>query len=567
MVYEEPPYTPSRRYFNLPEILASDSWRYDGQRVRAPIVVIALFKTTEEQRAAIIARLASPTPPYVNAETVLRGLAIVPWLRNYEPVIEEVIYDIVRDGEPSRGFVSSTPFVFLSSKGHEEGSCVISHYVRIVEGEDAKNHHDGGYSQEFARVPLVKARGILDTATKENSWFPDVLDEECRVLPLEKETMREGSVTLEGDGIQSVEWKWPGHLPESLKMKKDEPIVVSLIHLSVTEIEAMQAEMGKDGEQDVKIINWPSDAECGSTTDLWNIFDHIKPDWSEVAPYGEVFGFFIDSLHLSGPHYAPEVIQVCRSHIADNYRGQDSAAFETENKVTPVAITTASLREKWTAAWNPTGGEWSNGVKDNYAIRGIGGFPDRLQTQFVIANPEAPLVACELPIFVLVAITSTQEHALRALFGSDVSAWQMINIPSASNVRNLVKWFQSAEYLRYNKAPPSDFVAVDALALSALDGRKLLLGTGATVWHEQDDGYQLARDEVGYIVGRCSMYEYDSYDQWTNSCSMAMGLMSYIEHSGEEDSDDDDYSEGERYYWDCFDQEDEELKELITTRE
>jgi hypothetical protein len=95
-------------------------------------------------------------------------------------------------------------------------------------------------------------------------------------------------------------------------------------------------------------------------------------------------------------------------------------------------------------------------------------------------------VVCELPIFVLATIPSTQEHALRALFGSDVSAWQMINIPSADSVKDLVKWFQSPEYLRYNEAPPSDLVAVDALVLSTLDGGKLLLGTGATVWHERD---------------------------------------------------------------------------------
>jgi hypothetical protein len=169
MVYKEPPYTPSTRYFNLPKILASDSWRYDGQLVRAPIVVVALFKTTAEQRAAILAPLSPSTPPNANAEIVLRGFAVVPLLRNYKPVVDEVIYDIVRDGEASEGFVSSLPFVFLSFQGHETGSCVISHYVRVVEGEDAKNHHDGGYSQEFARVPLAKARGLLDTANKEKS--------------------------------------------------------------------------------------------------------------------------------------------------------------------------------------------------------------------------------------------------------------------------------------------------------------------------------------------------------------------------------------------------------------
>lgn len=95
------------------------------------------------------------------------------------------------------------------------------------------------------------------------------MGEEFRVSPPEKEIMKERYVTLEEeDGIESVKWKWPKHLPENLKMKKDEPIVVSLIHLSVIEHEAMEVEMGKDGEQDVKIINWPSDTECGSTANL-----------------------------------------------------------------------------------------------------------------------------------------------------------------------------------------------------------------------------------------------------------------------------------------------------------
>jgi hypothetical protein len=60
------------------------------------------------------------------------------------------------------------------------------------------------------------------------------------------------------------------------------------------------------------------------------------------------------------------------------------------------------------------------------------------------------------------------------------------------------------------------------------------------------------------------VYEYDSYDQWMNGSSMAMGLMSYIEQSGEED---EEVAEAGSYYWGCFDQEDEELNELVTTRE
>jgi hypothetical protein len=562
MASDKPTYTPSKRYFDLPNIHASDSWNHLGQHRLSPIVVLPFFKTTPIQRDAILAQLGTSTQFKEVGGSISRGLAIVPWLRNYEPAIEEVIFDLVRGS--SEGFVASNPFIFLDCKGLEEGLCVISHYVRVIEGEDVKNHIDGGYDQEFARVPIVQARPLIDSAVKEKSWFPGKLDENCRIdKPDRQGNVEEGWVVIEkGDGIERTKWKWPEHLPRDFKMKEDEPTVVSLIHLSSTEVEVMETEMNKDDEQVVKILNWPSSIEPGSSTDLWHIFEHMKASWSAVAPYEEVFGFFIDSVYLSGPHYKPQVMQVCRSRIADEDIDPGLDAVKIENTITPAAIATSSVRESWKAAWNPTGKGWLNGVRYNHAIREVKGDPCIAQPQLVISNPEAPITACDLPIYILEPITSTQEHALRALFSSAYWEWQIFTVPNAGSVEGLVKWFQSLEYLRYNKEPPHDFVAVDALTLSALDDGdpSFLLGTGATVWHE--DGQYLARDEVGYVVGRCRMDECDSYDQWMSRCSMARGLMSCIEESSEEDD-----TGARRYYWDCFDEGDEELNRMVSTRE
>ena len=562
MENDEPTYTLSKRYFDLPDILASDSLNCHGQLRLSPIIVVPFFKTTPVQRDAILAQLEASTQSKEDDESALRELAILPWLRNYEPVIDEAIFDIVRG--TSEGHISSNPFIFLDCKGFEEGSCVISHYVRVLEGEDAKNHIDGGYDQEFARVPIVQARALINSAVKENSWFPETLDEKCRINKSHRQSnIEEGWVVIEQRaGIEKMKWKWPEHLPKDFKMKEDEPTVVSLIHLSSAEVESMETEMNKDDERVVKIINWPSSIEPGSSADLWNIFEQIKASWSAVAPYEEVFGFFIDSICVSGPHNKPQVMQVCRSRIANENRDPSVDAVKTENTMTPVIIAIGSVLESWKAAWNPTGMGWLNGVRYNHAIREVERNPCIPQTQFVITNPEAPTTVCDLPVYTLGPITAIQEHALRDLFSSTYWEWQIFTVSSAGSVESLVKWFQSSDYLHYNEEPPHDFVAVDTLTLSALNGGdpSFLLGTGATVWHE--DGQYLARDEVGYVVGRCRMDECDGYDEWRSRCSMAMGLMSYIEESREED----DTGAG-RYYWDCFDEGDEDLNRMVSTRE
>lgn len=93
MAANRTPFTPSRRYFDLPEILASDSWNNHG-RVKSPIPVIPLFQTTPEERETIITKLGNPVPADENVAASPRELAIIPWLRNYTPVVEDVIFDL-----------------------------------------------------------------------------------------------------------------------------------------------------------------------------------------------------------------------------------------------------------------------------------------------------------------------------------------------------------------------------------------------------------------------------------------------------------------------------------------
>ncbi|KAF2792713.1 hypothetical protein K505DRAFT_375880 [Melanomma pulvis-pyrius CBS 109.77] len=527
MAVNRTPFTPSRRYFDLPEIFDAG--------VKSLIPVIPLFQTTPEERETIIAKLGNPVPADENVAATARELAIVPWLRNYTPVVEDVIFDIVRD--PYNGFVSGTPFIFVDALGILDGMCVVSHYVKIM--EDGKNHLDGGYDQEFARVRLEDARGILESATKQKSWFPDTLEEGCRIRKLEKDEKEEEKRMGDEKFIEKTEYQWPEHLPVDLKLKKDVPTVISLIHLSENEIEHMLAEINNDVENDtVKIINWPTDIEPGSTSDMWNIFERVKPDWSTLAPYGEVFGFFIDSKQLNGPQREPKVILTCRFRVEESEKsGPDYPdAFAKENTMELSMLATRSVHEVWKAAWNPTGNATCSGARENDAMRRAMQSPVASPTQEVIANPQAPVVRSELPIFILEPITPTQEHALRALFGCETGVWQFVKVPGGLD--RLVRLFQSPEYLRYNQYPPYNFVAIDSVTLSALkEGSKpnVLLATSATVWHNRDDGTQIARDSVGYIIGRDLMYGYDDYELWENRCSQGRGLMSLIEFSGVED--------------------------------
>lgn len=141
------------------------------------------------------------------------------------------------------------------------------------------------------------------------------------------------------------------------------------------------------------------------------------------------------------------------------------------------------------------------------------------------------------------------------------------------SLATLIRYFQSPSFIQYNKRPPGDFIAVDKETLSSYDSTtdsfplgkvSFILATAAMVWHCNEHGTSLARDEVGYVTGRTTMSQEDDFQQWSGFVAGSMGLTLCIENY----RPDDDVSDGEgveRWYWDCFDVADEELRGLVET--
>ncbi|KAF2469625.1 uncharacterized protein BDR25DRAFT_315214 [Lindgomyces ingoldianus] len=534
--------------FEVPQITAQTYWiSRDG--TPPPVPVIFLVKTTEDQRDQILKELEAADSPWPSYLPQPRELVVVPWLRNYTPH-EDILFEI--------SYPHNDSHIFVDDIGIKGGTCVISHWFR-TEGYPSGVEH----KEEFARVEWKKAKRLVAGASSENgSWFPNILDEE--LVPDEEpgETPRgQEEIFVAKD----VEYTWPEHLPSDLRLQEGSPTLVSLIHLSQTEIDQLLERIGTDPNMEPpKIFNWPAGIAPGSESDMWHIFNRIKPDWPN--PYEEIYGLFIDTIDLHGPDRHPEAILVRRQRLGEV---DDPKSF-VENNMTARILPADKVLQTWNTGWNPVGtGTW-NGIRANEAMQRV-----RTDTFTHILNPDIPglINKSELPIFILQPLTSTEEHTLRKFILSEgcyEEEFPLSNVPNGDGTfASLMRYFESPEFRRHNNRPPYDFIAIDNVFLSALverelrgggdDAPSLLLATHAFILHHDKQGNEMAHDDVGYIVGRCTMDDGDGFNYWMISSFQGMGLSSYIEYSGVKDQ-----TGAGKYFWSCFDAG-EEWEDLITT--
>lgn len=543
----------SNHYFTLPEDMGSS----------IVIPVYFLYRTTSSQREDIIKTLSSPSTPLPESVKP-KQLAAVPWLRNYTPS-EDAVFDIIRDP----GF----PTILIDEKGWKEGTCIIGHGIKVPE-------NNTGFKGEFAKVPVERVLYLVSVASFDTSWFPDEIEEGFRF------ERKEGDFGGLLKGMEELnlkrketEWEWPEHLPKDLKLKESEPTIVSLIHLTESEIERISSAIGSSTEHgSVKIINWPADREPATNADAWFVFDRIKPDWP--LPCGQVFGFFIDTNIITSADREPYLLMYSRRLFqTTNPASEERREVQYKHKtMSGGRIQRGKFFEAWNIAWHPDVRGTTDGVAINDRMRRASLSNHYAPGFWFITHPDYAFINShvDIPIFVLQPITPIQEHKLRdALQGEIVS--QFLHVPDGDGtLDSLMRYLQSAEFMRWRDRPPQDFLAIDKMAISTIEASQshsseggssstspsIILATSAMVWHETESG-ELAKDEVGYRVGRALLRDSDTYMMWSSSASQAMGLEGYM----------DDGVEGEgglvkgKYYWDCFDEDDEELEELVTTME
>ncbi|KAF2021340.1 hypothetical protein BU24DRAFT_417006 [Aaosphaeria arxii CBS 175.79] len=541
----------TRRYYEAPEFYLGDC-----------VSVIFLFKTHRQQRHQIVKKLLDgddkPWPEGVEK----KRLEVMPWLRNYTPN-SNIVFKLLNE-------YNGSARVFIDEEGAEKGNCIIGHLVKVKIGAGYGNDT---FEPEFARVELKKTLYLISSneARQYQSYFPGFLDEGCK---LEDSGVDGADKLLQEESIHTQnEWKWPTHIPGDLRLQIEKPVIISLIHLTDAELKEIQSDVGTD---DVDIINWPSDIDPATQTDTWHIFDRIKPDFP--GENTKVHGFFIDSDNFAGPRREPELLLLtlelgeawCRG-----LKGGDGVnTFTMENFLRGHAIEKNLFTDAWRATFVTPELEKEN------QMRGLNLHGMFSPVSVNIGNPHVPAVISELPVFVLQKITAVQERMLRDDCRHDWDE-QIVHVPRGDGTfRSLMRWFQTAEFMRYNEKPPRDFIAIDKITVAGLDERaaksgdpttteerplNILLATCANVWYTGDDenGPQLGLDEVGYRVGRVLNEDCCSWQEWTGHCSQAMGLNSFIEEYEEQL----DQTGTGNFYWNCFDEDDEELDELVTLME
>ncbi|KAF2496704.1 hypothetical protein BU16DRAFT_339745 [Lophium mytilinum] len=259
------------------------------------LFVLCLVKTTEEQRTSILEELNAIDHEWEGRPNVdPRPMEVVPWIRNYDPPVS-IVFDISEHRQISA--------IFVDAQTLRDNTVIITNSFK-----SSPIDHWWSGELEAARVPARRANlTISDIWLRQISLFPQHVPEECRVLRPHKPD--EGWEVV--SKLNAVQWDFPTHLPPNMKLSASSTVLISLIHLSDAEIEALKSEIGSDPLlEPVQIYNWPKDAVPASRVDMWRIFDQVKQEFP--APYEQVFGFFIDCTHLHGLDRKPEVIVVDR---------------------------------------------------------------------------------------------------------------------------------------------------------------------------------------------------------------------------------------------------------------
>lgn len=570
-----PPLYPfSRRYFDLPTNEADDYFDPSKNRAGPPVPVFLLVRKTKEERSDILEELKRGSENEVWPENITpRPLGIVPWLRNYTPSTD-VLFEIVKG--------SAGTHIFVDDEGFENRTCVITHWVHFP-GELNSDGKD--YWQEFARVGMNEARRLVSIVGKEKSWFPDIIPETCKLVRPETVVGDTGIQDLDVDDQgEEKQYAWPDHILKDLRLKEEEPTILSMINLSEDEIKEIKNKIGPKDDMEVNIINWPASTSPASDEDIWRIFERIKPDWP--SPCGEIYFFTIDTWYLSPTERRPEILMYSRKCIDPPVAHvRSSTSLEVENLLHGDAIKPSMFFIAWETAFQPETWGSTSSVRQNNKMRtldlGLDHIPGVANPWYngkVVANPDVPIIFEQMPVFLLGEVTNVQEHWLRDFFNGDYTP-NFVRVPARyadDTMKGLMKWLQSPGYMRYQESPPYNFLAVDEFTLSQLEAHyegasegadedekpSVLVATHGFMRHVSEGGHQLAKDDVGYVVGRCVVRESFDLLEWNGFVASAMGLMYVILDNAATDQ-----TGSGRFYWDCFDTGDEEFEGLVVTME
>ncbi|KAF2803100.1 uncharacterized protein BDZ99DRAFT_468446 [Mytilinidion resinicola] len=335
-----------------------------------------------------------------------------------------------------------------------------------------------------------------------------------------------------------------------MKLSASSPVLISLIHLSDNEIKTLTSEIGFDPLlEPVQIYNWPKDAVPASRVDMWRIFDQVKPEF--LAPYEQVFGFFIDCTDMHSMDRKPEIIVVDR-------RRQSSTNAAHENIMRLFKIQSEDMLFLWKGAWNPTGRGTHNGCRENESIN------RKMWTFEVVGNPDVPtIVGDPYPVFLLGPISEYQIRAVRAALMQEEGEYQFITVPNGDGtLEGLVRYFESPEFRHYEE-PPHFFIAVDEETLDALPDPQ---EDDAEKWKPGDCSVILAsasgctasspsysvREYLGYGYGRTSLGGYGPHSAMNNLSTGNMDLFELIEP--DDDGEEDEYGQckPKKVFWSTF---------------
>lgn len=560
----------SRSFFDLPSVCAYEYWDPSGARRRlpAPLVAVFLFQATPSERAAIIKQIEDGDETFrtLSASGEVRPVVSVPWLRSVEPTWAQML----KIGQhPSAR-------IFIDKRELQDGKVILINWLKKEwPTENAWMFHDT-HDCEAARVPIAKARGLVEgTWQDDQSWFPNRLDEDCRL---------EGASE---DGISDDErwepWKmerehtWPQHIPIDLKLDITSPTIISLIHLSLDEMEYLlqriyesqqllhQSESDPDFSA-VQIINWPVDKDPGAELDVWHIFNHIT---SQATCPDDVPIFFIDSQHMPGRERKLDILMASKNTTSKERNARTTFSEEdwsAENTIFLYELTPGEVLLAWNLAFELDSTKWW--WLESYQS----GRRDRRYPLLTVTNPDIPVFSnADIPVVILEYMTSLQEHTLRNIFNEgEESTGNWAHLPPGVNTMDsLMEYFESESFLQYHKSPRHCILLVDKATLSDLDQiaegdervrPSVLLATPSSITYRDKFENVIAGDEVGYIAGRAVLEDEDTYRDWAGNSFQGMGLGSIIgaEH-GKITGDVDIYT------WSVFDWKGE-VEELTTVQ-
>jgi hypothetical protein len=463
------------------------------------LALVFFVRTNEEEQESIVKELrrileeeqSKEEQKHLYDSKVLHGhatnarlqLAAVPWIRNYEANLSDIVETLLFNGPAQL-------FLCVDKQALREKNLIVAHRSDVT---NETNLGRAGFREALRAMLILRAGGkgsSFDTAFDERPWSRISFD-----LPEREEV----------DLVQPQQYPVPNHISTHGNSEEGKLTIFSLIRLSEDEIlmlkRQLQQAVTENNETDVSIINWPEDNPA-SEADLYCIFQHIKSMSQE--PKRMYYAFFIDSLYLSGHLRRPEILLALERPIEtylDQFERKEAFTYANVLKLHK-SKDPSKVSDMWRKMRKPV--EGVRNEMDGFNEYEYINHADWDYEYLTISNPLTPTFSEEPDgiVFITCPITVREMRAIRAILKSsnDVMDHKFLLLqPSLPDdeMNSLLDYFDLDRFRKVAN-PPIYFIVIDRNSSNSL----------MELWEDYENGEELDTQRAWVLLVYQQSFQY-----------------------------------------------------------